>query len=217
MLIACLACGKRISDRAPACPFCGTKASAPAVSQLQPEGAPVVSSLAPEAASSVVVPVPERTGPPRPAEPVRPAARRAPVEAPAVAAPTPAPAPTAVSPTPRFQRGDFIGGQLQVLEVLGEGGFGVVYLAASQETGQLLAVKALRSELLRDAHVVEMFRKEARIWIDLGRHPFLVKAVWVDEIGGRLYLAMEYVRGRPGRPALRTPAGRSDSRTCRAS
>ena len=49
MLIACLACGKRISDRAPACPFCGTKAAAPAVSQLHPEGAPAVSSLAPEA------------------------------------------------------------------------------------------------------------------------------------------------------------------------
>jgi serine/threonine protein kinase len=86
------------------------------------------------------------------------------------------------------------------MEVLGEGGFGIVYLAASQGTGQLLAVKALRSELLRDAHVVEMFRKEARIWIELGRHPFLVKAVWVEEIGGRLYLAMEYVRGRPGEP-----------------
>jgi serine/threonine protein kinase len=121
------------------------------------------------------------------------------VAAPAGAA-APAPAPTAVAPTPRFQRGDFIGGQLQVMEVLGEGGFGIVYLAASQGTGQLLAVKALRSELLRDAHVVEMFRKEARIWIELGRHPFLVKAVWVEEIGGRLYLAMEYVRGRPGEP-----------------
>jgi serine/threonine protein kinase len=101
---------------------------------------------------------------------------------------------------PRFQRGDFIADGLQVLEVLGEGGFGVVYLAASHETGQTLAVKALRSELLRDARVVEMFRKEARIWIELGRHPFLVKAEWVNEFGGRLYLAMEYVRGQPGQP-----------------
>jgi hypothetical protein len=142
MLIACLACGKRISDRAPACPFCGTKPASPAVSELHSKGAPAVSSLAPEAA---------------------PAALQA-------KAPPPEAAPTAVAATPRFQRGDFIGGELQVLEVLGEGGFGVVYLAASQETGQLLAVKALRSELLRDERVVEMFRKEARIWIDLGRH-----------------------------------------------
>jgi len=198
MLIACLACGKRISDRAPACPFCGAKAAAPAVSELHPRGAPAVSSLAPEAAPSVVAPGPDRTGAAGGAEPLRSAPRPAPVAPATAEAPVPAPAPTAVAPTPRFQRGDFIGGELQVLEVLGEGGFGIVYLAASQKTGQLLAVKALRSELLRDARVVEMFRKEARIWIELGRHPFLVKAVWVEEIGGRLYLAMEYVRGRPG-------------------
>jgi tetratricopeptide (TPR) repeat protein len=101
---------------------------------------------------------------------------------------------------PRFQRGDFVADGLQVVEVLGEGGFGVVYQVVSHGTGQTLALKALRSELLRDARAVELFRKEAGIWIELGRHPHLVKAEWVNQIGGRLYLAMEYVSGPPGRP-----------------
>lgn len=193
MLIACPACGKRISDRAPACPFCKAVVRAPPVSEVQP------------AAVSQAAPAPP---PPPPPSAVAPAGVHTGADAPPHPAPppraTPAPpggrAATAVAAAPRFQPGDFITDQLQVLEVLGEGGFGVVYLAASHSTGMLLALKALRSELLRDARVVEMFRKEARIWIDLGRHPHLVKAHWVDEHGGRLYLAMEYVRGQPGRP-----------------
>jgi tetratricopeptide (TPR) repeat protein len=84
-----------------------------------------------------------------------------------------------------------------VIDVLGEGGFGIVYLVSSQSAKQTSALKTLRSELLRDPATREMFRKEVQIWIDLGAHPHLVRAHWVNEIQGRLWLAMEYVAPDP--------------------
>jgi tetratricopeptide (TPR) repeat protein len=54
-------------------------------------------------------------------------------------------------------------------------------------------VKTLRDELLHDERVVDLFRKEALIWIDLGRHPHIVQAKFVDEAHGRLFIAMEFI------------------------
>lgn len=176
MLVSCPSCGKRISDRAPTCPFCR---AAPGTAPL----ANVDSALPPSQ------------------------------ELPSLARPTPAPAaaaPLAPPPTvpalpvpgalPAYERGDFIGDLFQVIETLGEGGFGIVYLARSLASNDIVALKTLRGELLRDASTRAMFEKEARIWMDLGAHPNLVRAKWVDEVGGRLYIAMEYVQAGAGRP-----------------
>jgi len=77
MLIACPACGKRISDRAPACPFCKATVLAPAVSQLPPQGTPDVSSLAPQQRPPVSAAVPSALAPaaPRTAGTAPPAVR----------------------------------------------------------------------------------------------------------------------------------------------
>jgi tetratricopeptide (TPR) repeat protein len=101
---------------------------------------------------------------------------------------------------PAYRRGDFIGDLFQVIETLGEGGFGIVYLARALASNEIVALKTLRGELLRDGKTRALFEKEARIWMDLGTHPNLVRAKWVDEVGGRLYIAMEYVQAGAGRP-----------------
>ena len=101
---------------------------------------------------------------------------------------------------PAYERGDFIGDLFQVIQTLGEGGFGIVYLARSLASNDIVALKTLRGELLRDAKTRALFEKEARIWMDLGAHPNLVRAKWVDEVSGRLYIAMEYVQSGAGRP-----------------
>jgi tetratricopeptide (TPR) repeat protein len=111
-----------------------------------------------------------------------------------------APPPLAPEALPAFERGDFIGDLFQVVATLGEGGFGIVYLARSLASNDIVALKTLRGELLRDAKTRALFQKEARIWIDLGAHPNLVRAKWVDEVSGRLYIAMEYVQAGAGRP-----------------
>ena len=92
-----------------------------------------------------------------------------------------------------YRQGDIIGQDFEVFSVLGKGGFGVVYGVYDRQTVNLYALKTFRDEYLADAKIRDLFRKEASIWVDLGRHPNLVRAYFVDEISGRLYIAMEYI------------------------
>jgi len=92
-----------------------------------------------------------------------------------------------------YKRGDFIGEKYEVHDFLGMGGFGIVYLVYCHETKYVYALKTLRNEYLGDTQTRDRFRKEAQVWIDLERHPYLVRAYFVDEFSGRLYIAMEYI------------------------
>jgi serine/threonine protein kinase len=92
-----------------------------------------------------------------------------------------------------YKKGDFIGQKYEVYDILGMGGFGIVYLVYSQETESVYALKTFRDEYLEDTQTRERFKKEAQIWIDLERHPYIVRASFVDEISGRLFIATEYI------------------------
>jgi len=92
-----------------------------------------------------------------------------------------------------YKKGDFIGQKYEVYGVLGRGGFGVVYLVYSHETQSVYALKTFRDEYLADADARERFRREAGVWVELERHPYLVRASFVDEISGRLYIGLEYM------------------------
>ncbi len=92
-----------------------------------------------------------------------------------------------------YKKGELIGQRYEVYDVLGIGGFGVVYLVYLHDTKSAYALKTLRDEYLKDPETRERFRKEAGVWVDLQRHPYIVRAYFVDEIDGRLYVAMEYV------------------------
>lgn len=92
-----------------------------------------------------------------------------------------------------YKKGDFIGQKYEVHDVLGIGGFGIVYLVYSHETESVYALKTFRDEYLEDTRTRERFKKEAQIWIDLERHPYLVRAHIVDEVSGRLFIAAEYI------------------------
>ena len=104
-----------------------------------------------------------------------------------------------------FRKGDFIGQKYEIFDVLGEGGFGIVYLVYSHETQSAYALKTFRDEYIEDIKIRERFRKEAHVWIDLERHPYLVRAYFVEEISGRLYIAMEYISS--DEPGLNTLEG----------
>ena len=92
-----------------------------------------------------------------------------------------------------YRKGHFIGHEYEVYGVLGRGGFGIVYLVYSHKDKSVYALKTFRDEYLEDAQARERFREEARIWIDLERHPYLVRAYYVDKHAGRLYIVMEYI------------------------
>jgi serine/threonine protein kinase len=92
-----------------------------------------------------------------------------------------------------FKKGDFIGKKYEVYDVLGTGGFGIVYLVYSNETEKVYALKTFQDEYLEDEQTRNRFRKEAEVWINLERHPYIVRASFVDKLSGRLYIAMEHI------------------------
>jgi tetratricopeptide (TPR) repeat protein len=77
--------------------------------------------------------------------------------------------------------------------VLGQGGFGIVYLAFNRVTKSVCALKTFSDELLTDRAGLEAFKKEALLWVNLDRHPFILAAMWVEEFYGRLFVEMDYV------------------------
>ena len=92
-----------------------------------------------------------------------------------------------------LRQGDTIGEKYVAIKFLGRGGFGVVYEVYSHELKMVLALKTFRDEYLRDAKIRQLFHNEASIWVNLGRHPCIVRAYLVDEINDRLYIAMGYI------------------------
>jgi hypothetical protein len=85
-------------------------------------------------------------------------------------------------------------GDYRLIERIGEGGMGVVFLAEERSLGRTVALKVLRPELAGSAVAAERFRREARAVAQL-RHPNIVTLFSAGEESGVRYLAMEHVPG----------------------
>src|SRR5690554_2141098 len=86
-------------------------------------------------------------------------------------------------------------GGYEVIEKLGEGGMGSVYLARQASIGQSIALKVLRSRAARSDESVARFHREAKV-IGMMTHPNIVRALIFGRLEGLLYMALEYVDGR---------------------
>jgi serine/threonine protein kinase len=84
--------------------------------------------------------------------------------------------------------------QLEILELLGQGGMGIVYKARQPRLDRLVALKILPAEAGRDLAFAERFVREARALAKLS-HPSIVTVYDFGESGGRFYLLMEFVDG----------------------
>src|SRR5262245_11512083 len=85
-------------------------------------------------------------------------------------------------------------GRYQLLERLGRGGMGEVYLAHDTQLDRRVAVKVLPPESVNDPEAVARFRREARALAKLS-HSAIVQAHDAAEESGRHFLVMEYVEG----------------------
>jgi tetratricopeptide (TPR) repeat protein/predicted Ser/Thr protein kinase len=83
----------------------------------------------------------------------------------------------------------------QVVERIGSGGMGDVYLAEDLRLRRKVALKLLREELTKDASRRERFVREARAAAAID-HPNIAVVHEIDEAGGRTFIAMEFVRGK---------------------
>jgi serine/threonine protein kinase len=84
----------------------------------------------------------------------------------------------------------------EVISPLGEGGMGTVYLARHTFMGRRVAIKFLRSELLRDHSIVARFLDESRATNAI-QHPNIIDIIDVGLLsdGSTPYLMMEYLDG----------------------
>jgi serine/threonine-protein kinase len=92
-------------------------------------------------------------------------------------------------------------GEYLVKRLIGEGGMGKVYEAEERLSGRKVALKVLRSELMRSEEGRKMFLSEMQILAHL-EHPSLVRSLASMEVDGQLVLVLEYLRGRTMRQEL---------------
>ncbi len=85
-------------------------------------------------------------------------------------------------------------GNFEILQEIGQGGMGVVYLARQPTLERLIVLKKIRRELLFDASMIERFRREARAAAAV-HHQNVVAVHDCFEFRGDHYIAQEFVDG----------------------
>ena len=88
-----------------------------------------------------------------------------------------------------------VGNRFELGHLIGEGGVGRVYRGLDTQTGELVAVKLLRPEIILELpELVERFRREGEVLRELN-HPNIVTVLTTFEEGDQHYIIMEYVGG----------------------
>jgi uncharacterized protein YndB with AHSA1/START domain/predicted Ser/Thr protein kinase len=83
---------------------------------------------------------------------------------------------------------------LEVIELLGQGGMGVVYKGRQPLLDRLVAIKVLRPDYQTDCEFQERFLREARTLAKL-RHPYIVTVFDIGKSDDLYYIVMEFVEG----------------------
>ena len=82
-----------------------------------------------------------------------------------------------------------------LLELIGQGGMGRVYLARDSRLNRLVAIKILAPERMNNSRAVDRFKREARVGAQL-QHENLVRIYDFGQANGRFFLVMEYIEGK---------------------
>jgi serine/threonine-protein kinase len=105
--------------------------------------------------------------------------------------------PAAVSDAP-LKPGRIVAGRYRIEQQIGEGGMGAVYLVRHVRTDEMLALKVLHADVLKDATAVERFRREARAPAKIASEHIarVTDADTAADLGDAPFYVMEYLRGR---------------------
>ena len=100
-------------------------------------------------------------------------------------------------------------GQYSVLERLGRGAAGDVYVARDNKLNRRVALKVLKPSMSGDEMLLLSFKREAQALAALS-HPNVVTVYSVEEVDGLLFLTMELLDGKPLRNLLPSSGMRLD-------
>src|SRR5512142_2694091 len=95
-----------------------------------------------------------------------------------------------------LELGQIVVGKYRLLQVLGEGGMGIVYLAEHELIEKRVALKVLRKEYSDKSELVQRFKQEA-ISASRIKHPNVLDVFDFGQLeNGCFFLAMEYLQGQ---------------------
>ncbi len=101
----------------------------------------------------------------------------------------------------------------KILEKLGEGGMGEVYLAQDTKLDRRVALKFLPVQLASDGELKARFKREARAAVALN-HPNIIAICEKDELESKCSIYAEQVEGKPTKQLLLvTDTFRTDTRS----
>jgi eukaryotic-like serine/threonine-protein kinase len=89
-------------------------------------------------------------------------------------------------------------GKYQIFKKIGHGGMAEVFLANASDTPPgtpPIVIKRMHHELEKDRDAVDLFLTEADVTLMLD-HPNVIRVYDSGEVGGRYFIAMEYVHGK---------------------
>ena len=89
---------------------------------------------------------------------------------------------------------ELFGGKYRLLEILGEGGMGRVYLAERAADKARVAIKLVHEHMLSNREVVKRFMREAKLMEEV-RHPNLMPLLDRIEHDGALAIVMPFIGG----------------------
>ncbi len=94
--------------------------------------------------------------------------------------------------------GQKIGGKFVPMELLGEGGMGYIYKAVQKPVGRAVALKVLKDDFMHDSVIRDRFLREAEAIARMShRNIVMLFDSGLDERTGVLYMAMEFLNGKP--------------------
>ncbi len=107
-----------------------------------------------------------------------------------------------IAPASLVATGVVIGNDFLILEEIGRGGMGVVYLTHQMTLDRRAALKILSKKYANNSEFVAGFIKEARAAAKLN-HPHIVQAYAVGEDNGIYFFAMEHIDGETMKAVLK--------------
>ena len=107
--------------------------------------------------------------------------------------------------------GSIVAGRYRILQKMGRGGMGEVYLAEHVKMGRKSAIKLIHPSLLKDVDVVRRFGREASNASRI-MHPNVATIYDFGEDEGLVYIAMEFVDGQSLDRVIKSGGAMSEDR-----
>ncbi len=101
-----------------------------------------------------------------------------------------------------FAPGSILADRYEIIQLLGEGGMGAVYMVRDQELDRLVALKVIRPELARNAAVLRRFKRELILARKI-THKNVVRIFDLGTAEGMKFITMDFIEGRDAAALLR--------------